>query len=303
MTQATQDHSIDNLLAFYDRVNPVLSEWLAKPAWTAEETAMLCAGFLPSDSKNAADAAARDLQDSIADVTSCDPDGYLPPDYDLYDSYGHLLAGKGAGAPRSMVEMLRPAITCVISKENRGEEGAGLPLLRIQTLDSLRNLQWLLIIGNAVGLQVPALVPLGLLNGLRDRLAAQPTIVDSPAKQKWNQLAETDAVAKATPADRQKKSRGRQPSQTTPAVRGYHTTEEVAGLMKLLPDTLNKYARKGIQVEGFTPFKRQNGRSWQWRDDRQQALHAASTADQAIPGSKQARTLASFLRPKPFTKP
>ena len=299
MTEPLQEHSVQDLLAFYDRVNPVLSEWLAKPEWTAEETAMLCAGFIPNGSKKGENAAASDVQELIAGVTPCDPERYLPPDHELCNGYRHLLAGKGAAAPRDMVNMLRPAISCEMSTSQDGGWGEA-PSLRVLTIDSLRSLQWLLIIGNAVGLLVPALVPFSLLNGLRDRLSGQSAIIESPTKQKENQHAQTGAVAK--PPARQKKPRGRQPLHTTPATRGYFTTEEVAGLMNLLPDTLNKYARQGIAVGGFTPFKRPNGRSWQWRTDPQQALHAASTTDQAMPDSQPLKSLASLLGPKPFTK-
>lgn len=90
--------------------------------------------------------------------------------------------------------------------------------------------------------------------------------------------------------------------QTTPEQRGYYKTEEVAGLTDLLPDTLNKYAREGIVVEGFTPFKRHNRRPWQWRDNRQQALHTLSAAGQAMPDSQQAKSLSSLLGPEPFKK-
>lgn len=263
---------------------------------------MLCAGFHPKDRKNGEAAAASDVQELIANATPCDPEQYLPPDYELYDGYRHLLAGEGAGAPRDMVDMLRPAFTWEISKVNRGGQGAEFPSLRVQTPDSLRNLQWLLIIGNAVGLPVPALVPFGLLNGLRDRLASQSMTIASPAKQQEKQPAEADAATKAKPPARQKKPRGRQPLHTTPEARGYYTTEEVAGLLKLLPDTLNKYARKGVVVDGFTPFKRQNGRPWQWRADPQQALDTANATGQAKPGSQPRKSLTSLLGSRPFTK-
>lgn len=301
MPQSSQVHTVPDLLAFYDRVNPVLSEWIGKSEWTAHETAMLCAGFIPNTGVNGENDTANDSQEAIEGHTPLDINGYLPPDHELHGDYLHLLTGKEAAAPRDMVNLLCPAITSEISKVAKGEESTRLPSLRLLTLDTLGNLQWLFIIGNAVGLPVPALVPFGLLNGLRDRLTGQ-SISELPAGGKERQSATADPVAKIKPKIIQKKPRGRQPIKMTPRERGYHTTEEVAGLTNLRPDTLNKYAREGIAVEGFTPFKRQNGRSWQWRDSPQQSIHAANAASQAIPGSEQTKSLASLLGSRPFQK-
>lgn len=262
---------------------------------------MLCAGFIPNENKQIEAAVASDVQESSAHVMPCDPEGYLPADYELCDGYLRLLAGKGAAAPRDMVDILRPAITWEMSKLGQGADGAGPPSLRVQTLDSLENLQWLLIIGNAVGLNMPAVVPFGLLNGLRDRITGQ-SVTELPTKQGKGGLADAGVVVEPKPSTKQRKPRGHPPVRTTSETRGYHTTAEVAGLTGLQTDTLNTYARKGTVVEGFTPFKRQNGRSWQWRDDRQQAVHVASGSTHAKPGPQQAKSLTSLLRPKPFTK-
>ncbi|KWR75171.1 hypothetical protein RN01_30000 [Cupriavidus sp. SHE] len=287
MAQIQKEHTVQDLLAFYDRVNPVLSQWLAKPTWTREETAMLCAGFVPHDSQKGGSAAAGDSANSFEGGTSMDPDGYLPPAHNLHGGYLRLLKGKGAASPHAMVDLLRPAIPLATLKAG----GGWAQVRRACTLNSFKDLQWLLIIGSAVGLSVPALVPFGLLNGLRDRMVGQ-CAVEFPLMQEKDRCASTsvridaekaglpgmvdhaveaESVAQTKPGAGQQKLRGRQPVQTTPEGRGYHTTEEVAGLTNLLPDTLNKYARKGIAVEGFTPFKRPNGRSWQWRDRQQQA--------------------------------
>lgn len=299
--QLPQSHTIQNLMEVYVRVNPILSEWLAKPVWTAEETAMLCAGFVPNFKTSGENPTVNDSRESIEGHTPIDIEGYLQPNYELCRGYLHLLAGKGVASPRDMVDMLCPAMTCVMSEVNQRDGGSELPSLRVLTLDSLRELQWLLIIGNAVGLQVPALIPFDLLNGLRDRLTGQ-SVAGFPADGKQSQFAPAEPAAKIKPKIVHKKPRGRQPLKMTPRERGYHTTEEVAGLTNLRPDTLNKYAREGIAVEGFTPFKRQNGRSWQWRDGPQQSIHAANAASQAIPSSEQTKSLASLLGSRPFQK-
>ncbi|MFV8630697.1 hypothetical protein ACNRDB_14610 [Ralstonia pseudosolanacearum] len=298
MTQPLQNHTIQDLLAFYDRVNPVLSKWLVKPEWTAEETAMLCAGLIPNENKEVEAAIASDVPESSSSVMPCDPEGYIPADYELYDGYLHLLAGKGAAAPRDMVDMLRPAITWEISKTN---QGAGPPSLRVQTLDSLNNLQWLLIIGNAVGLNMPALVPFGLLNGLRDRLTSQAG-TELPTRRKKGGLADAGGAVQTKSRTGQRKPRRYPPVLATPEARGYYTTAEVAGLTGLQTDTLNRYARKGMAAHGFTPFKHQNGRSWQWRDNWQQVLHMTSGSVPGELGPQQTKSLALFLGPKPFTK-
>ncbi|MGT2430380.1 hypothetical protein ACU4HD_19700 [Cupriavidus basilensis] len=305
MTQLPQDHTIQNLLAFYDRVNPILSEWLGKPVWTARETAMLCAGYVPEDNQETENPAASDL-DSIAGGTPIDPRGYVPPNRRLCRASFILLEGRDAASPRDMVKRLGRLYSLTVDDQiHLMVDGSGQSSRKEVgnefTAKVFNSLQWLLIIGNTVGLPVPARVPFGLLNALRDRLSDQ-SITELSTRQEKAQLAEAGAVAETKPSTKRQKLRGRQPLQTTPEKRGYHTTEEVAGLTNLLPDTLNKYAREGIAVEGFTPFKRQNGRSWQWRDGPQQALHTANTAGQAILGSQQVKSLSALLGPEPFRK-
>ena len=282
-----QDHSIQGLLAFYDRVNPVLSEWLAKPVWTAAETALLCAGLLPPHNEMRA----ATQQESSNGSVPIDPEEYLPPDRELYASNVMLLAGREAGSPRDMVNVLRRAMPRATQRVNQGGKEVWVDSRRLLTPKSLRNIQWLLVIGNAVGLQVPAVVPFSLLNGLRHRLTGESALSSQSGR----------GSVQATRAE-QRKSRGHTPLQTPPQERGYYTTEEVAGRTNLQPDTLNKYARKGVPVEGFTPFKRQNGRFWQWRDAAQQALFDASDLRQSTPGSAPAKSLASLLGSKPFAK-
>lgn len=301
MTQLPQSHTVQDLLGFYDRVNPILSKWLAKPIWRAGETAMLCAGFVPNSQTGDENDATNNPQESILDHTPIDSKGCLQPNYEICRGYFHLLAGKEAASPRDMVNTLFPATTLALSDINRRGGGSGTPVLRVMTIDLLREFQWLFIIGNAVGLPVPALLPFDLLNGLRDRLTAQ-SVPEFSTVQKKERLAEARLVTKEKARPSQQKPRGLQAVRTTAKDRGYHTTEEVAGLTNLLPDTLNKYAREGIYVEGFTPFKRQNGRSWQWRDDSQQADYAARASGPIKADSQQSKSLTALLGPNPFQK-
>lgn len=282
-------HAVDDVLDFYERVNPVLSEWLAKVKWTARETAMLCAGFVPNCSDEVQSVNDPDSQDFHEEDKPLDPGGFLPADIDVLNSFLYRLDGKEAASPRGMVKLLIQSMPFAL-RTGRFHKEPGIvdESLRLFNSDSFQELQWLLIIGNAVGVPVPTLVPFALLNRLRDRLADQPAGVSGDAE--------------ARPGVRVRVRSKRQPVPTKPQERGYYTTEEVAGLMNLLPETLNKYAREEIPVEGFTPFKRLGGRPWRWRDDSQQAVHMAGTTDQATPDSPQSKSLATFLRPKPFSK-
>jgi len=284
-----EPHAVDDVLDFYERVNLVLSEWLAKVKWTERETAMLCAGFVPNCSDEVQSINDPDSQDFHEEDKPLDPGGFLPADIDVLNSFLYRLDGKEAASPRNMVDLLIQSVPFTLRTGRlQKEPGVVDESLRLFTLDSFRELQWLLIIGNAVGISVPTTVPFALLNRMRDRLADKPAGVSGDAE--------------ATPGLRVRVRSKRQPVPSTPQERGYYTTEEVAGLTNLLPETLNKYAREEIPVEGFAPFKRLKGRSWQWRDGRQQALQASSTADHSTLGSQQSRSLATLLSPKPFRK-
>ena len=290
MNQSSQDYTTRELLAFYDRVKPVLSRWLAKPLWTASETAMLCAGYIPHDTSEREKSVAHYQPVSMQDGTPIDPHGYVPPDCELYSDYLRLLTGKEAAPPRDMVNLLRPASKKASMMNVGGRQRALVETPRAFHLGVLKELQWFFIIGNAVGLQVPALVPFGLLDELSGRLSGQSVSVSLigrvqgqpgaisawTGEEESGQSADGGLISETKLQAKQRKPREPQIPQVTSEKRGYHTTEEVAGLFNLLPDTLNKYARSGTRVEGFTPFKRHNGRSWQWRDDRQQAEYEAS---------------------------
>ncbi len=246
---------------------------------------MLCAGYIPHESLEDGSSITPHFQESISYGTLIDPHGYVPPNHELHNVYLELLSGKQAASPYDMVNLLRPAISTAYSRINTGQEYKWATSKRLFTLKALREFQWFLIIGNAVGLQVPAIVPFDLLNGLRDQLVCPP-VSKSSTEQSWTEPKKGEqpdisyimagAQSVQEPEVKQRKFRERQLPQATPEVRGYHTTEEVAGLTNLLPATLNKYARAGTTVEGFTPFKRQGGKAWQWRNDRQHAEYDAS---------------------------
>ncbi|WP_439889661.1 hypothetical protein ACS7SF_10075 [Ralstonia sp. 25C] len=272
MKQFSQSGTTKDLLAFYERVEPILSKWLAKPAWTARETAALCAGYIPENR----DSMVGDLQGETSSCSPIDPLEYLQSDPSLYRGYLRLLGNRAPAPPCDMVSRLRPMLsTAYIGSDNEGE-AQWIEVRRRLSTESLNELRWLLIIGNAVGLHLPTLVPFGLLNELRASLngqcvnpsaAARPVVTDIPPKTE----SVSQEEAKAT-------RQGLRESQLPPMTaeqRGYYTTAEVAGLTRLLPDTLNKYAREGRLVDGFTPFKRQNGKPWQWRDTQQQAAYEA----------------------------
>ncbi|MRS98744.1 hypothetical protein GJQ57_08750 [Ralstonia pickettii] len=268
MKQSPLGDTTKDLLAFYARVEPVLSKWLAKSLWTARETAALCAGYVPEDEDSTVDR----LQAEIASYRAIDPLEYLQPDQGLYRSYRHLLGDHTPASPCDMVTLLRPAFSIAYTEGDNGGATRWIEIRRPLKIEGLSELQWLLIIGNAVGLQVPALVPFGLLNELRATVNVQSVHASASGRQTVAGLPpRTDSVSRGGGQNESRMFRQNQPPPMTAEQRGYHTTAEVAALTGLLPDTLNKYAREGRFVEGFTPFKRQNGKSWQWRDAQQQA--------------------------------
>lgn len=292
MSQQLPEYTTQDLLAFYGRVKPLLDEWLAKPVWTGSETAMLCAGYVPHDVPEYGKSAAYDQPESIQESVPIDPQGFLPPNYQLCTYYLKLLTGKEAAPPRHMVKVLEPVGRQASLVNVREGHRAWVEVRRPFKLGALRELQWFFIIGNAVGLQVPALVPFGLLDELSSRLRdrpvsdsetvkaqTQPTVVSAPSKiESAESPVNAPLTSEATPKAMRRNVKKSQSLKTTPEERRYHTTEEVAGLTGLAPDTLNKYARDGRPVEGFTPFKRQYGKSWYWRDNQQQAAYEVSTA-------------------------
>jgi len=268
VTQLSKEYSTLGLLAFFNRVNPVLSAWLDQPTWTAEETALLCAGFLPP--REVTDIGEGKHQEPSGRLVPIDSEEYLPSNRKLLHISSKLLAGKRAASPHDMVNVLRPVMRAAIYRMDQEDQEIWAEGPRAFGPSSFKDLEWLLVIGNAVGWQVPAIVPLSLLNGFRDQLTGHSA-----------SIPDTRAVEVQAKEIEQRKPRGRQSVPTTPAQRGYYTTEEVAGFLNLQPDTLNKYARESVHVEGYTPFKRQNGRAWQWRDAAQQALFNKSPVGQA----------------------
>ena len=286
MTPPLLDHSPQDLLAFYERVKPILSEWLAKPVWTARETALLCAGYIPHDTPGCEKFVTSDQQGLLQNVvpidpytSPIDPCRYVPPNHELHSDYLRRLSGKEAGPPRDMVQLLSPTSKKTSIRQVGQGQCAPVSMPRPFHLEALGELRWFFIIGNAVGLPVPTFVPFGLLDELSVRLTIQAKSASvSSQVQVQSKSVVPGLISEEKPKAGSRKVRERKPIQTTPEKRGYHTTEEVAGLTNLLPDTLNKYAREGIPVEGFTAFKRQNGRPWQWRDDQQQAEYEANNS-------------------------
>jgi len=254
---------------------------------------MLCAGYVPHDAPEYEMSEAGDELKSIQEGTPMDPLEYLPPNYELYSDYFRQLTDKEAAPPLDMVKLL--SLVRRTSLDNiAGGRHTLVEVRRMFNLMAMKELQWLLIVGNAVGLPMPALVPFGLLDKLSSRLINQPES-DSESARGLGQSDVTSALgigeraeaptagglaSEAKPTGVPRKPRERQPQLTTHQERGFYTNDEVAGLINLLPDTLNKYAREGRTITGYTPFKRQNGKSWHWRNNQQQAAYEISaTAD------------------------
>lgn len=278
VNQLSQNYTPQELLDFYYRVRPVMAQWLAKPVWTASEAAMLCAGYVPHP--NSENSAKSEEQDSPCNRVPIDPQGYIEPNPELYSANLDRLKSKEAASPLDMVRLLQPT-SRKASLMNLGGQRTWVEMKRPFNLQEIKKLQWFFIIANAVGLPVPAIVPFRMLNTLLDQGAVLSKPI-SASREAQDQLKATAAwsldgkeewrgavfVPHTTTETRQRKSRERQPLPTTPKERGYYTTEEVAGLINLLPATLNQYARQGKLVTGFVPFK--DGRKvWKWRVDPQ----------------------------------
>lgn len=270
------EYGIKELIAFYWRVEPVLSKWLAKPVWTANETAMLCAGFAPNERSVESDRKTVSQGDVFVDGSPMDPDGYLPADPVLY---GNLLRRLrrlpvDSATPREMTERL--GISRGISQGNDGTAIELKPLLR---RDVIEELHWLFIIGNAVGLGVPAIVPFGLVRALLNAPADRsPTNAASQGESCERPVAGTSiSMATSTLRGEDHNREDAESYPLPPAQRGFYTTEEVAAFTNLKPETLTRYARQQKPVPGFTPYKLSGVKGWRWR------THGGRLAGHAAP--------------------
>ncbi|MBU9268712.1 hypothetical protein [Burkholderia gladioli] len=250
------------------------------PTWTAEETAMLCAGYAPNENDADQRSIPTGLRDDVIDGSPLDPEEYLPADPVLYGNLLRVLRGyhRKAAAPRDMMERL--GVTNGVSQSSNGARIQPKDLLRQDTIDRLR---WLLIVGNAVGLRLPALVPFGLLNELHERLtvrtdtlrsgaydAAYPGGIEERGEGENNEKEHplgTGSEADIRLKNHHSRNSVTQSHKLKPDQRGFYTTEEVAGLTHLQPSTLTKYARAGRPVPGFKPYKPQGSKAWRWLDE------------------------------------
>jgi len=283
--------SIQNLLDFYERVKPTVSEWIAKPVWSRYEAAALCSGFIPVTEPGS--------DDVSPPFKPIDPEAVVPADADLYRCYLASLRDMSPAAPLKVMQAMKlvPPIYDPFT-------GNFMDVKVLLTRQSLITYQWVCIMGNAVGLEWPALVPFTLLDALHERIREDEAHdFDLPMAKQHPMMAEGDStqsvaqtvamvcsdsategavpMPEAEPNEKQSSGRGQDRPAVSPKLRGYYTTEEVGGLTELAPGTLNKYARVGTPVNGFTPFKHEKRKAWHWRDAEQQREHDMSTKDQA----------------------
>lgn len=257
--------STQHLLNFYERVGPILAAWVEKPSWAPHEAAALCAGFIPP----------APAEDGVVPLPSypIDPEKLLVADLGLYRGYLSNLRNAASAPPREIMRSMS-LIAPIYDADNE----YFLEVRELFGRHSLAKYRWVCIIGNAVGLPLPALVPFSLLDAFKRRLdekhangsrlsAAQDGM---PAEIVGSGTGFVVASASGTPSnERRRTSRVRERPSVSPMDRGYYTTEEVSGLTRLARETLTKYARLGTAVEGFVPFKPQNRRAWHWRDEQQ----------------------------------
>ncbi|WP_333998181.1 hypothetical protein [Burkholderia orbicola] len=274
----TSPDSVTELIDFYDRVNPVLSKWLAKPTWTASDTAMLCAGFAPNECSSEKQAASNGEISTVLDGVPLDPDEYLPSNPVLY---GNLLRRFrdlriDVGTPKEMMERL--GVSRGISQAENGVKIAARDMLRREVIDQLH---WLFIIGNAVGLKLPAIIPFGLVSALRGRHSGHFSDKSQEGTGTGTGSGSGLRQPLVGPSSGKSTSHNQHVSDLLnigPVQRGFYTTEEVARLTNLKYLTLTKYARQRRPIAGFSPYKPQGAKAWRWRDDQQQSAYEAGNS-------------------------
>lgn len=281
----------EELIAFYCRVEPVLSDWLVKPVWTAKQTAMLCAGFAPNACMVDSRTTATNSDDLVINGSPMDPEGYLPANSALYGNLFRRLCRLGAdAAPLEMMKRL--GVSRGISK---GSAGIRIELKALLGLEVIDELQWLFIVGNAVGLRLPAIVPFGLVKALlaacdqehasilQKRRDNRPlrSIEDEDVKEGRGQLHAVESVLSGTLASVKERHNGKDGryDQVLREQRDFYTTEEVALLTNLRPQTLTKYARQLRPIAGFSPYKPEGTKAWRWRAEPHRPAVEADSID------------------------
>lgn len=279
MTKKTVTLSFRALLDFYERVMPVLSEWLAKPVWSAHEAAALCSGYVPVHGNNAGGDEPRQP------TVPLDSEHIVPARPDLFQGYLFDMRNMVPKPPRDVMQSIAltpPTRMGSIFATHK------VPLNR----HTLVHYQWACILSNAVGLPVPALVPFGLLEAFAERRnllrAAKPVVHQEggqdiaagddaehrSAKLQRESVDDSEGhdlfVGDGQMAIARGSGRRYERPQLHPRNRGFYTTGEVSALTELAPETLTRYARSGTPVAGFTPFKPEKRRAWHWRDAEQQ---------------------------------
>lgn len=222
---------------------------------------MLCAGFAPNECSSEKQAASNGEVSTVLDGVPLDPDEYLPSNPVLY---GNLLRRFrdlriDIGTPKEMMERL--GVSRGISQAENGVKISTKDILRREVIDQLH---WLFIIGNAVGLKLPAIVPFGLVSALRG--ARSGHFADKSQEGTRSGLRQSLVGSSSGKSTSHSQHVSDLPN-IGPVQRGFYTTEEVARLTNLKYLTLTKYARQRRPIAGFSPYKPQGAKAWRWRDD------------------------------------
>lgn len=222
---------------------------------------MLCAGFAPNECSSEKQAASNGEVSTVLDGVPLDPDEYLPSNPVLY---GNLLRRFrdlriDIGTPKEMMERL--GVSRGISQAENGVKISTKDILRREVIDQLH---WLFIIGNAVGLKLPAIVPFGLVSALRG--ARSGHFADKSQEGTRSGLRQPLVGSSSGKSTSHNQHVSDLPN-IGPVQRGFYTTEEVARLTNLKYLTLTKYARQRRPIAGFSPYKPQGAKAWRWRDD------------------------------------
>lgn len=174
-----RDHNAEPLMAFYRRTRTQLSEWLVKPVWSGLDTAMLCSGYMPVVAYTCDQYLALSVEDQLRCVVPIDAEGYVQSvKHENLIKNVQLLRSHASSSPKEMVATMSLKLTkkfnntVEVEVRNKRSSVEKKPSHQIELAKFVDydEYPWFFIVGNAVGLNLPSIVPFQLLNYVVDLL-------------------------------------------------------------------------------------------------------------------------------------